>query len=43
MRRSEDLILTTHPGSLPRPPQLTRLYAERARGESIDPAELGIG
>jgi hypothetical protein len=40
MRRSEDRILTTHTGSLPRPPELTRLYVRRARGESIDPAEL---
>jgi len=40
MRRSEDRILTTHTGSLPRPPELTRLFVRRARGESIDPAEL---
>src|SRR5215813_10899506 len=40
MRRSEDRILTTHTGSLPRPPELTRLYARRVRGESVDPAEL---
>ena len=40
MRRSEDRILTTHTGSLPRPPELTRLYVRRARGESVDPAEL---
>src|SRR6267154_5440181 len=40
MRRSEDRILTTHTGSLPRPPELTRLYVRRARGEAIDPAEL---
>jgi 5-methyltetrahydropteroyltriglutamate--homocysteine methyltransferase len=40
MRRSEDRILTTHTGSLPRPPELTRLHIRRARGESIDPAEL---
>lgn len=40
MRRSEDRILTTHTGSLPRPPELTRLYVRRARGESIDTAEL---
>ena len=36
MRRSEDRILTTHTGSLPRPPELTRLYVRRARGEAID-------
>ena len=40
MRRSEDRILTTHTGSLPRPPELTRLHIRRARGESVDPAEL---
>jgi 5-methyltetrahydropteroyltriglutamate--homocysteine methyltransferase len=40
MRRSEDRILTTHTGSLPRPPGLTRLYVRRARGESVDMAEL---
>jgi 5-methyltetrahydropteroyltriglutamate--homocysteine methyltransferase len=40
MRRSEDRILTTHTGSLPRPPELTRLYVRRARGESVDPAEI---
>jgi 5-methyltetrahydropteroyltriglutamate--homocysteine methyltransferase len=40
MRRSEDRILTTHTGSLPRPPELTRLYVRRARGESVDAAEI---
>ena len=40
MRRSDERILTTHTGSLPRPPELTRLYVRRTRGESIDPAEL---
>ena len=40
MRRSEQRILTTHTGSLPRPLALTRLYARRARGEPVDPAEL---
>jgi 5-methyltetrahydropteroyltriglutamate--homocysteine methyltransferase len=40
MRRSEHRILTTHTGSLPRPPELTRLYVRRARGEPVDPAEL---
>jgi 5-methyltetrahydropteroyltriglutamate--homocysteine methyltransferase len=40
MRRSEERILTTHTGSLPRPPELTRLYVRRARGESVDAAEL---
>ncbi|HTV45571.1 MAG TPA: cobalamin-independent methionine synthase II family protein [Stellaceae bacterium] len=40
MRRSEERILTTHTGSLPRPPELTRLLIARARGESVDAAEL---
>ena len=40
MRRSEDRILTTHTGSLPRPAELTRLFVRRARGESVDEAEL---
>jgi 5-methyltetrahydropteroyltriglutamate--homocysteine methyltransferase len=40
MRWSDDRILTTHAGSLPRPPALVRLYARRAAGESVDPVEL---
>jgi 5-methyltetrahydropteroyltriglutamate--homocysteine methyltransferase len=40
MQRSHDRILTTHTGSLPRPPQLVSLYARRSRGEPIDPAEI---
>jgi 5-methyltetrahydropteroyltriglutamate--homocysteine methyltransferase len=40
MRRSEQRILTTHTGSLPRPLELTRLYARRARGEPVDRNEL---
>ena len=40
MLRSTDRILTTHTGSLPRPPELTRLYVRRARGEAVDPAAL---
>ena len=40
MRRSDQRILTTHTGSLPRPLGLTRLYAQRARGEKVDPVEL---
>src|SRR3954451_10661384 len=40
MQRSDNRILTTHTGSLPRPPELTRLYVRRARGEAVDPAEL---
>jgi 5-methyltetrahydropteroyltriglutamate--homocysteine methyltransferase len=40
MRWSDDRILTTHAGSLPRPPALVRLYARRAEGEAVDPAAL---
>jgi len=40
LRRSDNRILTTHTGSLPRPLALTRLYARRARGEPVDAAEL---
>jgi 5-methyltetrahydropteroyltriglutamate--homocysteine methyltransferase len=40
MRRSEKRILTTHTGSLPRPLELTRLYARRARGEPVDAGQL---
>jgi 5-methyltetrahydropteroyltriglutamate--homocysteine methyltransferase len=40
MQRSERRILTTHTGSLPRPPALTRLYARRGRGEAVDAAAV---
>jgi 5-methyltetrahydropteroyltriglutamate--homocysteine methyltransferase len=40
MHRSENRILTTHTGSLPRPPELTRLYARRSRGEPVDASEI---
>ena len=40
MQRSQDRILTTHTGSLPRPAALTQLYIHRSRGGAIDPAEL---
>jgi 5-methyltetrahydropteroyltriglutamate--homocysteine methyltransferase len=40
MQRSTLRILTTHTGSLPRPRELTRLYALRARGEAVDAAEI---
>ncbi len=40
MQWSTERILTTHTGSLPRPPELTRLYVRRTRGERIDDAEL---
>ena len=40
MQRSTARILTTHTGSLPRPRELTRLYALRARGDTVDAAEI---
>ncbi|MFC7690960.1 hypothetical protein ACFQY5_16710 [Paeniroseomonas aquatica] len=40
MQHSEHRILTTHTGSLPRPPGLTQLYARRARGEAVDAAAI---
>jgi 5-methyltetrahydropteroyltriglutamate--homocysteine methyltransferase len=40
MQRTTSRILTTHTGSLPRPRELTRLYAARARGERVDAAEI---
>src|SRR4051812_35869201 len=40
MRHSDKRILTTHTGSLPRPLELTRLYAQRARGEAVDASGL---
>jgi 5-methyltetrahydropteroyltriglutamate--homocysteine methyltransferase len=40
MQRSTSRILTTHTGSLPRPRELTRLYALRARGDTVDAAEI---
>jgi 5-methyltetrahydropteroyltriglutamate--homocysteine methyltransferase len=38
MRGSENRILTTHVGSLPRPPKLRELLVRRERGESVDQA-----
>jgi 5-methyltetrahydropteroyltriglutamate--homocysteine methyltransferase len=40
MQRSTSRILTTHTGSLPRPRELTRLYALRAAGQPADAAEI---
>ncbi len=37
---SNERILTTHAGSLPRPESLTRIFAERAGGRPVDVAEL---
>ena len=38
--RSHDRILTTHCGSLPRPPQLSDLLLRQEAGEKIDEAQL---
>lgn len=40
MLRSAERILTTHAGSLPRPANLTDLFARRARGESVGTDEI---
>jgi 5-methyltetrahydropteroyltriglutamate--homocysteine methyltransferase len=40
MKRSEHRILTTHVGSLPRPPALRELLVRQDRGEAADPAAL---
>jgi 5-methyltetrahydropteroyltriglutamate--homocysteine methyltransferase len=40
MKRSEHRILTTHVGSLPRPPALRDLLVRFDRGEAVDPAAL---
>ena len=40
MQRSEARILTTHVGSLPRPPALRDLLVRRDRGEPVDAAAL---
>ena len=34
-------LLTTHAGSLPRPPELDQLYARASRGEPVDESHLG--
>src|SRR5205823_9899865 len=40
MKRSTDRILTTHIGSLPRPPRVRELMLARRLGEPIDQVEL---
>jgi 5-methyltetrahydropteroyltriglutamate--homocysteine methyltransferase len=40
MKRSEHRILTTHVGSLPRPPALRDLLVRLDHGEAVDPAAL---
>ena len=40
MRHGENRILTTHTGSLPRPPALQALFVKRHAGQAVDAAEL---
>jgi 5-methyltetrahydropteroyltriglutamate--homocysteine methyltransferase len=40
MKTSQDRILTTHVGSLPRPPELRRLLVQKDQGEPYDKEEL---
>ena len=42
MLTSESRILTTHAGSLPRPPALAELHGRRSRGEAVDPGALRV-
>jgi len=37
---SKDRILTTHTGSLPRPPALLQMYGRRIRGEAVDERDI---
>src|SRR5260221_11048378 len=41
MTRGAGRILTTHTGSLPRPPALQALFVRRQGGQAVDPTELG--
>jgi 5-methyltetrahydropteroyltriglutamate--homocysteine methyltransferase len=41
MRRSTERFLTTHTGSLPRPPDLIRTMFAKEEGVPVDPAALG--
>ena len=43
MIRSENRILTTHTGSLPRPAALTQLYVRRLRGEPVEAEAIAAG
>jgi 5-methyltetrahydropteroyltriglutamate--homocysteine methyltransferase len=40
MQRSEHRILTTHTGSLPRPPKLAQLLVQQEQQQPFDPGEL---
>jgi 5-methyltetrahydropteroyltriglutamate--homocysteine methyltransferase len=41
MRRSTECFLTTHTGSLPRPPDLIRMMFAKEEGVPVDPTALG--
>jgi 5-methyltetrahydropteroyltriglutamate--homocysteine methyltransferase len=43
MQRSQGRILTSHTGSLPRPPDLVELYVRKGRGEPVDQALAEAG
>jgi 5-methyltetrahydropteroyltriglutamate--homocysteine methyltransferase len=43
MQHNRDRILTTHTGSLPRPPALVELYVRKGRGEAVDTALAEAG
>ena len=42
MKKSTDRILTTHVGSLPRPPALIQAMFARAQGQRVEPDELRL-
>ena len=42
MKTSQDRILTTHVGSLPRPPELKQLLVRKDQGEAYDKAEFDL-
>src|SRR4051794_40491305 len=37
---TENRVLTTHAGSLPRPKALAEMHGKRSRGEAVDPMDL---
>src|SRR4051812_18847120 len=43
MHHGRDRILTSHTGSLPRPPALVELYVRKGRGEAVDEALAAAG
>ena len=43
MKRSTERILTTHVGSLPRPPDLLELIQAKEQGQSFDPERYASG